>query len=424
MRSYKNTTVAILLACILTMAIGYAVLRERLDIKGTANINSEFNIQITGINEFFTNQLAETASLSYTRNSATFSTNLQAPGDNAIYEVVVENLGNLAGYSSISIGNYENPGLEDTVSFKFYCASKKQMTEEGFDGYNDCLYNTILLNPGEKIYYYIMVEFDMWATSLPERKTFNYTYNFVFSQTDAGTVNQIDYLAKRPGDPSNYFFVNEWFNGMSYDVVERVTFTNSNIVPEDVIGSFDASNSQNGSIMAWYYDEDGDNLYEVFFGQNGGVMANPDSSLLFSSLSNLTEINGLEYFDTSNVVDMYGMFAHCKSLKNLDLSTFDTKNLSTLTYAFAWAEGLETVDLSSWDTSNVITMVYLFYNNKKLTTIYVGDKWDVSRLMDFDYPMFYNCTSLVGGSGTTYTYPNVYVDMANYQTGYLTYKAN
>lgn len=424
MRSYKNTTVAILLACILTMAIGYAVLRERLDIKGTANINSEFNIQITGIKEVYIDGLASTASTSYTKDSANFLVDLQAPGDIAVYEVTVENLGNLTGYTSVSMANYERETPEDTVYSYLYCASKKSVSDDSFDEYNDCLYNTILLSTSEKLYYYVLVEFDSNATKLPDQQTFNYTYNFNFSQTDAGTVNQIDYLAKRPGDPSNYFFVNEWFNGMSYDVVERVTFTNSNIVPEDVIGSFDASNSQNGSIMAWYYDEDGDNLYEVFFGQNGGVMANPDSSLLFSSLSNLTEINGLEYFDTSNVVDMYGMFAHCKSLKNLDLSTFDTKNLSTLTYAFAWAEGLETVDLSSWDTSNVITMVYLFYNNKKLTTIYVGDKWDVSRLMDFDYPMFYNCTSLVGGSGTTYTYPNVYVDMANYQTGYLTYKAN
>ena len=420
----KNTVIAILLACILTMAIGYAVLQQRLNVTGTANVSSEFNIQITGINEFFTNQLAETASLSYTRNSAAFSTNLQAPGDNAIYEVVVENLGNLAGYSSISIGNYENPGLEDTVSFKFYCASKKQMTEEGFDEYNDCLYNTILLNPGEKIYYYIMVEFDMWATSLPERKTFNYTYNFVFSQTDASTVDKIEYLAKRPGDANNYFVNVEWYNNMDSQTIETVTFTNSNIVPEDAIGSFDISNSQNGIIMAWYYDNDNDNLYEVFIGQNGGVIANPDSSMLFSTMTNLTAVNGLEFFDTSNVVDMYAMFAHCENIKNIDLSTFNTTNLSTMTYMFGWSTNLETVDLSSFDTSNVISTAYLFYGNNKLKTVYAGDLWNVSHLNDYDMPTFYGCTSLVGGSGIKYEYPNFNVDMANYETGYLTYKEN
>ena len=128
-RSYKNTTIAILLACILTMSIGYAVLQQRLSISGTSKITSDFNIQVVGISEFHTEQLASTANVNFTPTSATYSTNLQAPEDRAIYEIVIENKGTLDGYvhfdtyygsSYVSFPEFE----EDGINIGIYDASK------------------------------------------------------------------------------------------------------------------------------------------------------------------------------------------------------------------------------------------------------------------------------------------------------------
>ena len=57
----------------------------------------------------------------------------------------------------------------------------------------------------------------------------------------------------------------------------------------------------------------------------------------------------------------------------------------------------------------------------KLKTIYVSDKWDTSNVTE-SIAMFKRCTSLVGA--VPFDSSKTDVSMANYTTGYLTYKAN
>ena len=56
-----------------------------------------------------------------------------------------------------------------------------------------------------------------------------------------------------------------------------------------------------------------------------------------------------------------------------------------------------------------------------LKTIYVSNLWNTSKVTS-STNMFYNCTSLVGA--VPFDSTKVDVTMANYTTGYLTYKAN
>ena len=183
-RSYKNTVIAVLLACILTMAIGYAVLNTRLNISGISNITSNFDIQVTGISEFQTFQLAETLNMDFTPTSATYSTNLQAPGDTGFYEIVVENKGNIDGYVYFNTdewgynnyGSYEEEGIILGVA---YVARKQADPEEWFD-WNNELPQLTLLKPGNKLYVYAYAVFDERATSLPSKNNFSHTLNFNF----------------------------------------------------------------------------------------------------------------------------------------------------------------------------------------------------------------------------------------------------
>ncbi len=95
----------------------------------------------------------------------------------------------------------------------------------------------------------------------------------------------------------------------------------------------------------------------------------------FYGMENLQSITGMNYLNTSEVINMAWMFGGCKMLTSLDLSSFNTSKLNY--------------------------MSYLFNNCTNLRTIYVGSGWSTAAVAT-STNMFRNCTSLVGGQGTTY----------------------
>ena len=126
----------------------------------------------------------------------------------------------------------------------------------------------------------------------------------------------------------------------------------------------------------------------------------------FYGMTHLTELQGLENLNTSEVYEMSEMFRNCEALTKLDLSSFDTHNVYSFTCMFAFDDysTLETLDLSSFDTSNATIADAMFYGCTELKTIYVGDGWDMSTPLSYGntMDMFYNCTNIVGSKGTTF----------------------
>ena len=92
---------------------------------------------------------------------------------------------------------------------------------------------------------------------------------------------------------------------------------------------------------------------------------------------------------------MYSMFSGCSSLVNLNLSSFNTSNVTNMYSMFAFC--------------------------KNIKTIYVSDLWNTSNVTSSSL-MFHSCTSLSGA--VSYDNTKKDVSMANYTTGYLTYKSN
>ena len=68
----------------------------------------------------------------------------------------------------------------------------------------------------------------------------------------------------------------------------------------------------------------------------------------------------------------------------------------------------------------------MFQKCTSLKTIYVSDKWNMGSVTDSSY-MFYGCTSLVGGNGTTYNASYIDKTYARIDTagtpGYFTKKS-
>ena len=142
-------------------------------------------------------------------------------------------------------------------------------------------------------------------------------------------------------------------------------------------------------------------------------------SAMFSNCSALTTLD-LSKFDTQNVMNMSSMFHNCPALTKLNVSNFDTQNVTNMSDMFSYCETLTTLDVSNFDTKNVTNMSGMFRDCYALKTIYASEKFVTTTCMD-DNNMFLYCANLVGA--VPYDENKIGKEMANYTTGYFTYKA-
>ncbi len=148
----------------------------------------------------------------------------------------------------------------------------------------------------------------------------------------------------------------------------------------------------------------------------------------FYGMTNLQSITGMSYLNTSEVTNMKYMFYGCTQLTSLDVSHFNTARATSLLRMFHACTGLTSLDLSSFNTSQVTVMTNMFYNCTNLRTIYAGSGWSTAGVAwTSSIDMFWNCTSLVGGQGTTYDASHVdkayaHIDGGTSNPGYFTDK--
>ena len=194
------------------------------------------------------------------------------------------------------------------------------------------------------------------------------------------------------------------------------------------------------------------NMQGMFAGKYSHSESGQNETFTFTGA--ITSLD-LSNFNTENVTNMSVMFAYQPALESVNLSSFNTENVTNMSQMFFGCASLEELDLSSFDTSRITAVSnisrmfstpiteqildrdgrptgnrYAYYNgatniNPALKTIYVLDLWDLTGIpsgggMD---SMFSGCLSLAG-DGASYNANQVNRSMANYTTGYLTYKNN
>ena len=91
--------------------------------------------------------------------------------------------------------------------------------------------------------------------------------------------------------------------------------------------------------------------------------------VLENSLINVTEIEGLEKLDTSDVTEMGGFFKGMSSLTSLDVSHMSTSNNLSMGEMFSGMTKLTTLKLGEFDTSNVVNMNGVFQDVASLTEL-------------------------------------------------------
>ena len=136
---------------------------------------------------------------------------------------------------------------------------------------------------------------------------------------------------------------------------------------------------------------------------------------MFQDCESLTSLD-LRSFNTANVIDIGWMFYGCSSLTSLDLSSFNTAKVTDMRSMFVNCSNLTSLDLTTFNTAYVTLMNKMFYACDQLATIYVGDAWSTAAVTKSS-DMFENCTSLVGGKGTTYDANHVDAEYAHIDGG-------
>ena len=136
----------------------------------------------------------------------------------------------------------------------------------------------------------------------------------------------------------------------------------------------------------------------------------------FEGLSAVAEIRGLDNLNTSEVTDMSCMFAGCRGLRLLDVSSFDTSQVTDMHAMFKNCKSLTTLDLSNFQTSEVKNMREMFSGCSMLTTILSF----AFRNCFASEAMFYECSFLQGA--TNFNEKCTDARMANPERGYFTKK--
>ncbi len=173
----KNKTIIIsLLGLLCIMTAGYAAFQTNLKIKGTSNINSNWEVVITSVTESNKAGGAETVGApTWTNLTAYMEANLYEKGDYVEYDVTVENKGTLDAKLENITDNIKSSNEAVKISFSGY--TKGQKLEKGKNQvikvkveYNPEFTGTIEEGSGE-----VSIEL-------------NYTQNDNYSQGEGGEI--------------------------------------------------------------------------------------------------------------------------------------------------------------------------------------------------------------------------------------------
>ncbi len=205
-------------------------------------------------------------------------------------------------------------------------------------------------------------------------------------------------------------------------------------------------------VTEWWHDFNTEYIPHIVLDISMKEARPTSTAYWFDGFRYAQDIVGLNYLNTSDVIDMNSMFHHCEQLTSVDISNFDTRKVTNMEYMFSGCYALTSLNLNSFKTENVTNMSWMFYTCKalpsldlsgfntknvttmkamfgqcyKLATIFCNDDWSANTKLTDSDGMFWSASSLQGPNGTqydsnnptdvTYAHPDGGVDNPGYFT--------
>lgn len=243
-RKKRNIIIGVLCSLLVIMGMGYALLNQRLTIKGQEIIMGEWDVRITNITDKNPIGKAKNVSHSFTNTSATFEADLWLPGDSIEYEVTVENKGNVVA----ALQTVTPSTVSSDNSVKFTHTEIPQ-----------------ILQPGDVKTFTMKVEFLESASSIPSNKDVKYTLDIVYVQNDGKS----EVVKATEASDSSCFMISDNGTIISYDydcgpnivVPAKV----GNIEVKNVLPTFFTSDGVIRTQLDGYYDKNSENYQKNVF---------------------------------------------------------------------------------------------------------------------------------------------------------------
>lgn len=193
---------------------------------------------------------------------------------------------------------------------------------------------------------------------------------------------------------------NTWYkSSVNRNTITKINIVDSYIPTGNEEESWNADVNNSGSIKCY---RNGTELTLAGDG-SGKISMNANSNCAFSHTSasnqfvSLSQISGLELFDTSNTTDMSDLFRGACSITELNLSSFDVSKVTTMFRMFSGngttPMSLQTINISTWRTKSLTTIAALFQYCSNLTSVVGLGALDTTNVTDMRN-VFYHCTSI------------------------------
>ncbi|MFR2585748.1 MAG: DUF6273 domain-containing protein [Bacilli bacterium] len=248
----RNIIIGSLCAVVLLMTVGYAAFQAVLNIQGTSNITSSWNVKITKVeSKNIVGTASNKVNPSWNNLTAEINANLESPGDSIEYDITVTNGGSLnAKLDKINISDSQNKSIKFTTSG----------IEEGD-----------LLEAGKVAVIRIKIEYPSNITEQPSSDTATLEISLDYSQAPNGYTPPVTETAAdkliakavtsgdglyadayeegryiyRGGTPNNYITFNE--ENAGWRILSVEADGTLKIIKNESIGSkaWDTSNSNN-----------------------------------------------------------------------------------------------------------------------------------------------------------------------------------
>ncbi len=251
---------------------------------------------------------------------------------------------------------------------------------------------------------------DGWGVALTRTNTFTPITSRVCDAINQKPIINRSYMERVSEENLDYLttvssFKNGFESGVSATSFEKISILDNKSIPSSAIKSWDVSNKHNGSIQAWYTDEDNDSKYELYIGANGGVLANPDMSYYFYGYENVEEINDLNNLDVSGVTNMNGFLgslAQNAQRFDIDVTKWDTRRVTDMSIMFTNtginADVFKIKGLNKWNTSKVTNMSGMFAGAGRFSR-----EFNIGKLSSWDTRQVTNMSQMFNYAGESAT---------------------
>ena len=167
--------------------------------------------------------------------------------------------------------------------------------------------------------------------------------------------------------------------------------------------AWDVSQAGDGSVLAWVVP--GDELYDLYIGAEGAILAPENCQGIFAGYANARSIDFGTGFRTDQVQTMQGMFDGCKALTDLTMNSFDTSSVTDMCAMFYGCSSLTELTLTGFDTASVTSMASMFSGCSSLTDLNLSS-FNTSQVTNM-FAMFSGCSSLTELTLSSFNTSNV-----------------